>query len=84
MEREINDVSAHIYEQIGWDQEPNQGHKHYRRVLERELENDDLLLSSGKASQFDVMDIYTGQSRGKNKGEELQIFQGSTKLDQTG
>ena len=74
--REINKPDALLYEELGWDRDPDAPkEKHYRRFLPKELEHCPEIMST--PSEFNVYSVKRGQARGASTG----LF-GGNKTDQ--
>ena len=74
--REINKPDALLFEELGWDRDPDAPQeKHYRRFLTKELEHCPEIMS--RPSEFNVFPVTRGQARGASTG----LF-GGNKTDQ--
>ncbi len=64
--REVNLPPDSIFMGLGWDENPENKRRHYRRYYPDELENIKEVMPI--PSPFDQYDIKKGQSRGASKG----------------
>ena len=68
--REINKPDPLLFEELGWDRDPNNpGQKHFRKFTPKALEDTKEIMS--RPSEFDTFPIMRGQARGAGGGGGL-------------
>ena len=82
IDREIKHPPANMYKDLGWDVDKTTKRKHYRYLIDKELEKYEDFME--RESPFHKFPLYRGQSRGLENDTGLFSFFNTTDVDASG